>query len=478
MGAFQSQRVQDNSNNGFTETIKYYVMNQTNFNSSAAKVGGHNKYYCIELQKHPDGRYRIFTHYGRLGSTNTYEIRETVDGNPCTDLQTAEKEFESIHKKKLTGKTVVDEDTGEKVKEAYVDVDVVAPQVGSENIRGKAETKKQVTIKTAIDTSVFDPLVSKLLDQLIEENVHNILTMTSIKYTANGYSTELGPVTLSHVAKARVVLDDLNALMNKDGNMDPESKDVQRLNALFYSMIPKPFGRKMSTDDMIIEAKKLQDEYDLLTQLATGVQMGAAMTQNTASRMSALGTDIEILKNKMDRDRLRNFIISTKASNHRHDEVWGYEPVQYFKIKIPSERKRFEEKGKKKGNIKECFHGSSSSNCLSILHGGLIVPPCNAPHVCGRMMGSGAYFGLSSTKSARYSLGSWGGRRSKYGNIFLFIADISLGKYYETYNAMPQGTPRGYDSIWAKAGQSLYNDELVTPYLENQTLKYIVELKK
>lgn len=69
-----------------------------------------------------------------------------------------------------------------------------------------------------------------------------------------------------------------------------------------------------------------------------------------------------------------------------------------------------------------------------------------------------------------------GGKRSKFNNIFLFIADIALGKYYETYTSMSNGTPRGYDSIWAKAGQSLYNDELVTPNLEQQTLKYIVEL--
>jgi poly [ADP-ribose] polymerase len=205
--------------------------------------------------------------------------------------------------------------------------------------------------------------------------------------------------------------------------------------------------------------------------------MGAAMSQNTAAKMNALGTDIELLTDKKEIKRLENFIISTKADNHRHDDVWKYKPVSYFKIRIPEERKRYELQGVQKGNVKECFHGSSSSNILSILKGGLIVPPSSAPHVCGRMMGAGAYFALSSSKSARYSLGSWGGKRGKYGNIFLFVADIALGKYYETYSATPGGTPKGYDSIWAKAGKSLYNDELVTPNLSQQTLKYIVELR-
>lgn len=469
---WEVRKASDNSNDGFNETVAFHVMHQANV------LTNHNKFYCIELQKNSTGQYRIFTHYGRLGISNIYEIRDSYSGAPCLDLDTAKKEFDTIHKKKLTGKSVPDpENPGQKMREAYVDVETVAPTVGSENIRGKAETKKTVTIKTAIDTSTYDPTISKLLDQLIDENVHNITTNTAIKYTANGFATELGPVTAEHVAKARKPLDELNKLLNKRGEADPETREVQQLNSLFFSLIPKPFSRKISTDDMIFTAQKLQDEYDILDQLATGVQMGAAMAGNTSQQMNALGTDIEILKDKKEADRLKNFIISTKASNHRHDDVWKYTPVKFFKIKIPHERERFEKKGKQKGNIKECFHGSSSSNCLSILKTGLIVPPVNAPHVCGRMFGNGAYFGLSSTKSARYSLGSWGGRRSKNDNIFLFIADIALGSYYETYDSLPGGTPKGYDSIWAKSGRSLYNDELVTPYLENQTLKYIVELR-
>jgi poly [ADP-ribose] polymerase 2/3/4 len=471
MAKFAVEKRYDNSNEGFTETVKYYVMHQANVESN------HNKYYCIELQKHPDGRYRIFTHYGRLGISNIFEVRAKVDGKDCFDLGTAEDEVEAIHKKKLSGKSVTDPVTGKKEKECYVDIDVVSPQVGSENIRGKAEVKKQVTVKIAVDTTTYDPTVAKLVDQLIEENVHSITSMTSIKLTANGFATELGPVTSIHVDKARKVLDDLNDLMDKDGNMDSDIKDVKKLNSLFFSLIPKPFSRKISSEDMILDAKKIQDEYDLLDNLATGVQMGSAINQNTAAKMNALGTDIELLTDKKEIQRLEHFITSTKADNHRHDDVWKYKPVQYFQIRIPEERKRFELQGKQKGNIKECFHGSSGSNCLSILKGGLVIPPSSAPHVCGRMMGAGAYFALSSSKSARYSLGSWGGKKSKYGNIFLFIADLALGNYYETYSATPGGTPKGYDSIWAKAGKSLYNDELVTPNLCQQTLKYIVELR-
>lgn len=378
---WEVRKASDNSNDGFNETVEYHVMHQANV------VSNHNKYYLIEMQKNPKGQYRIFTHYGRLGISNIYEVREEYEGAPCFDFDTIKKEFDGIHKKKLTGKSVPDpENPGQKVREAYVDVDVVAPSIGSENIRGKAEKTKIVSVKTAIDTSSYDPTIGKLLSQLIEENVHSITSASSIAYTTNGYSTPLGPVTKDHVDKARKPLDELNRLMGTKGEVDPENREVQQLNSLFFSLIPKPFSRKISTEDMIYTAQKLQDEYDLLSQLATGVQMGAAMAGNTKQQMNALGTDIEILKDRVEADRLRDFIISTKASNHRHDEVWKYNPVRFFKIRIPDERKRYETRGKQKGNIKECFHGSSASNCLSILKTGLVIPPVNAPHVCGRML--------------------------------------------------------------------------------------------
>jgi poly [ADP-ribose] polymerase len=247
---------------------------------------------------------------------------------------------------------------------------------------------------------------------------------------------------------------------------------------MYFSLIPKPFSRKIAETDMILDAKALEAEYDILDQLETAVTMGSAMSGSASSRINALGTDIELLSDSNETARIRRFIRESRANNHRGSDVWDYDVERIFKIKIPHERSRYESKGKAKGNIKECFHGSSSSNILSILKSGLCVPPVNASHVCGRMMGPGGYFALSSSKSLNYSLGFWGGRRSKYNSIFLFVADLALGKYYETYQAMPNGTPKGYDSIWAKAGRSLYNDELVTPYLENQSLKYLVEMTK
>ena len=458
----------DNSNEGYNETVEYKVLHQANVETN------HNKYYCIEIQKNTKDQYRLFTHYGRLGISNIYEIRDSIKGvdSPITDYSTVKSEFDDIIKKKLKGKR--NKDTGE--LESYVEVDTVAPTVGSENIRGKAEKKKQISVKAAIDTSSYDGKVAKLIDQLIEENVHSITTHTSIKYTSNGFATEIGAVTKEHVDKARQPLTELNKIMGDKGRVDPSQPEVKRLNSLYFSLIPKPFSRKITESDLILDAEQLQSEYDILDQLSTAVSMGSAMSGSTSQKMNALGTDIKILDNLEEVKRIKKFVKESKANNHRGMNVWGYDVKNIYTVLIPEERARYDRLGKSKGNIKEVFHGSSGSNCLSILKSGLYIPPANAPHVCGRMMGRGAYFALSSSKSMNYSVGFWGGRKSTYNNAFLFIADLALGRYYETYSAMPSGTPVGYDSIWAKAGKSLYNDELVTPNIEQQTIKYIIEM--
>jgi poly [ADP-ribose] polymerase len=477
MGKFLVRKVADNGNEGFTETLEYHVMHQANV------LTNHNKHYCLELQRHPDGRHRLFTHYGRLGISNIYEVRDTVDGQPCRDYNEAKKEFDSIHKKKLSGKSVKDPETGEVSREAYVDIEVVSPQVGSVNIRGVAEVKKTVTIKAAIDTSSYDPKISKLLDQLVKENVHNITSHTSIKYTAGGYATEIGPVTPGHVDRARVPLTELNKLMGSKGAVDASDRQVQQLNSQYFSLIPKPFSRKIAETDMILDAKTLEAEFDVLDQLATAVSMGSAMAGSTSARMNALGTDIEFLNDEAEVRRIKKYIRESKAQNHQGTDVWRFDVKNIYKIKIPAERARYEGSLKKFGNVQEVFHGSANSNILSILKGGLIIPPVTAGFVCGRLYGNGVYGANNSSKSLNYSIGFWNGKRSSSGNAFLFLADFAMGKQHDVYDTTPGGPPRGYDSIWAHKKRpgsfsgGLWNDELIVYTLPQCTLKYLVEME-
>lgn len=467
------KKASDNSNDGYNETVEYKVLHQANVETN------HNKFYAIEIQKNDEDEYRLFTHYGRLGISNIFENRETLKegSGPITDFSVVKSEFDDIIKKKLKGKR--NKATGE--MEAYVEVDTVAPTVGSENIRGKSSTTKKVTVKAAIDTSSYDKEVGTLLDQLIKENIHSITSHTRIKYTSNGLATEIGSVTKEHVDKAREPLDALNKLMGKKGEVKASKDGVKQLNSLYFSLIPKPFSRKITEDDMILSAKQLQEEYDILEQLDTAVSMGSAMSGSTAQRMNALGTDIEVLDDLDEIRRIKKYIRTSKASNHRHEDVWKYDVKCVYKIHIPKERSRFDAH-RKLGNIKELFHGSSNSNILSICKSGLVIPKSNAGHVTGRLFSDGAYFADSSTKSLRYSLGYWGSKKSKINNAFLFLADVALGKTYTTHstNYPYRGAKPGFDSTSAlkKNGGygGLYNNEYIVYNLNQQSLTYLVEM--
>lgn len=464
MPTLKAKKVKSASVGEFTETLQYHVMHQANVGKNS------NKFYCVELQKSPSsGSYRIFTHYGRLGITDVYEIRDELDGRPIQDEGLARSQFESIHNKKLRGKR--DKESGEML--SYVDVDVVSPSVGSENIRGKAE--KTVTVKTAIDTTSSDPRVSKLLDQLVDENVHNVTSRTSIKFTADGFATELGPVTPQHVTKARAALDRVNSFIGRNG-ADGDDPDVQKANSDYFSLIPKPFSRKITADDMILDSNAVLAEYDVLDQLATGVQMGSAMGGSASQRLTALGTEIAWLPDEDEVRRIKRYIRNSRASNH-HGDVCRYEPVAIYAIRIPDERTRYERAVKKYGNVQEIFHGSANCNLLSIMKGGLVVPPSTASHVTGRMFGNGVYGAINSTKALNYNIGYWGAKRSKYNNAFLFLADFAMGRTEQVFHSQSRGASRGYDSIWAKKGRSLFNDELIVFDLAQCTLKFLVELR-
>lgn len=464
---FNIRKASNNSNEGFTETVDYKVLHCGNVE------GNNNKFYCIEVQKNNKNQYRLFTHYGRLNSSNIYEVRDTADGSPIMDSALVCAEMAQIIKDKLKGKTKKDKD-GKTYKENYEEVDVVAPSVGSENIHRKT-TKTVAVTAAAIDTSKYDREASRILDQVIDENVHSITSMTSLKFTVNGFETPLGPVTKQHCDRARQPLVALNKALDATGSISI-SDDIIRAQNLYFSLIPHDFGRKITESDWILDSKKLSDEFDMLDQLETAVSMGNSVNSTQSQRMNALGSDLLLLKDRDEWRRIENYVKNSRADNHKSTSVWNYKVKNIFKLTIPHERQRYDNKGGKIGNVTEVFHGSANSNILSITKNGLIIPAVNASHVTGRMFGNGIYGAINSTKSLNYSIGYWGGRKTKYNNSFLFIMDMAMGRTQEVFQSKGNGADKGYDSVWAKKGRALCNDELIVYDLSQVTIKYLVEL--
>jgi poly [ADP-ribose] polymerase 2/3/4 len=464
----KSKKIDHFTNDGFSETIKHSVLFCGNVS------GNNNKFYSLEIQKNPSGKYRIFTHYGRLGKTDIYEIRDDYNG-PLTDLSFVEEEFDEILSSKLKGKKIKDED-GERI-EKYELVDVFAPTVGSENVRGKSVKVVESKIAAKDVVSAYShPQVSRIIKQIVDENIHNISSLTSLKLTSNGFETPLGPVTKEHIQKSKEPLDILKSLL-VDGKLNKSLRSVVDNNNRYFSLIPHPFGHKIQESDWILDDTKLAEEYEMLDNLESAVSMGSAL-QDTSKQKNILGADIEFLEDEKEFKRIEHYINNSKAHNHHGSDVWKYRVKHVFKIKIPSERNRFESNGSKFNNEKELFHGSKNCNVLSILKNGLIVPPVNSAGVSGRMFGNHLYFACNSTKSMNYCTNFWNrSHSSKNSNIFLFLANVRLGNFLTVHDSTPNGIPSGHDSIWAKAGRGLYNDEFVIKRFEQHTLTFMVELQ-
>lgn len=449
--------------NGFVETIKFKVLHCGNVD------GNNNKYFCIELQRNPTtDEHRIFTQYGRLGNNGVYDIRGPASFAEC------DKEYESIVKKKLKGKTIKDVD-GNKRNECYVEVDVIAPTIGSPNIRQASGTPKTVTktqhndFANTFDSSDFEPQVKTLLKQLLAENIHNITSLSSVKMTANGLESELGPLTLSHIEKAYQVLMDLKSINNLQAT-DPV---VRGLNTKYYSMIPHKFGRKITDADLILDDNKLFQEFDLLDGMKSAITVSNANEDQETEKKIDLGFELSQITDQDLFKELYNKVESTK----KHGNLSRWHVARTYRIINKIDNNRYKELPPEY----HLFHGSRNANILSILTNGLCIPPVTAPGISGRMFFDGLYFADSSTKSLNYSLGSWGsGARNKYPNSFLFVASVSMGKIYECYESKPHGPPsgQGYNSIHAKAGRALINDEFIVYNLNQAKLEFLLELEQ
>ena len=174
----------------------------------------------------------------------------------------------------------------------------------------------------------------------------------------------------------------------------------------------------------------------------------------------------------------RRLVDKYESTKHRnHSGISGYRVKNIFNLDIPSVSSRYAPIAKKLGNLHELFHGTKTANLLSISLKGLIIPNTGEAHVTGRMFGNGLYGASCSTKALNYAVGYWGGRQNRGTKAYMLMVSFAMGKEYAARSHLYSGAPRGYDSIWAKSGSSLLNDEFIVYNLNQATITHILELE-
>lgn len=317
---------------------------------------------------------------------------------------------------------------------------------------------------------VQNPILSKLIDRLVAANVHKITANTQITYNSSTglFATPLGIVTMDGLIEARNILADISPFVRKN-------KYDSNLNVLvskYLRIIPQNVGMRLDVRTLLPDDTSIQKQNDLIDSLESSYQ--AMQTSPSKTQMDenkpveqVFKVDMDVLNDSSVRTRLENWFERSKKSMHHYNNV---KVREMFTITIHDMKNAFD---RKIGNNEEVWHGTSQANCLSILKSGLKTAPPSTAAIAGKMFGNGIYGAKASSKSLGYTYGRWGQGGGDSG--WLFICEFAMGKTHTAYNSCNK--PHGHDSVWAKAGSGLQNDELIV-YRNNQcNIKYLIECK-
>lgn len=370
------------------------------------------------------------------------------------------------------GESYLSKKVREKEKKGYSHQKTVGEAVASSGSGTVVRNSDLHSIAKAQILKTSSPVLDRLIKRFVDANVHKITSSTQITYnsTTGLFTTPLGIVTMDGLTEAR----DLLAKLAPKVRSRRFGPDTDAILCQYLRIIPQALGMKRYTTETVIpDDNAIQKQNDLIDSLESSYQaMTSAPKAPTATGQKPAETvfkvDLDVLADANERRRLEQYFENSKKRQHGYDNVRVRE---IFKVTIHDMANAFEHKTTP---IKEVFHGTSQANCLSILKSGLKVSPPSTAAIAGKMFGNGVYGAINSTKSLGYTYGRWG--QGGVGDSgWLFICDFAMGRIYSTQSSCDK--PSGYDSVWAKAGYSLANDELIVYRNPQVNIKYLLECK-
>lgn len=297
------------------------------------------------------------------------------------------------------------------------------------------------------------------------------------------YTVAVADVTQKQVDAAQVMLDALIALSRK------RTLDRQAINKALlemYSIIPR---RMTDTRKYLLQPDDSKDKFQRLLsneQSLLDVMAGQVQTQQPeVSKRDTLNLDdygLEIDEaSETDKKRI------AKETDLDLTKV-----ARIFVVRHGVTAKAYEGKEAESPTSKEMllYHGSRNENWWSILNNGLKIRPANAIRT-GSMFGDGIYWANKARKSIGYTSlrGSyWASGSSNRAYLALFSVNVGKtwnifanGKRYSSEHSRLNNSKvrtAGYDSVYAKGGADLRNDEYIVYEEGRATIKYLIELRK
>lgn len=335
------------------------------------------------------------------------------------------------------------------------------------NSKIKKGYKEVTNYKTEVKKSVINEIKNDEVKDIV-----TILLNKARTSIAENYLVSYTEVTQKQLDEAQNVL---NSVLEYRTKHVPVAELNNRLLNL-YTIVPRKMKRVqenlLSTFDTTKLKEIIKNEQELLDTMATQVSQNVDSTDKNILEVAGLEmkpvtkTEEKIIKQKLGNNKSQ-YIRAFKVVNKKTQEAFD---------------KCLQESQNKQTDL--YWHGSRTENWWSILSTGLMIRPSGAVYT-GSMFGDSIYFANKAQKSIGYtSLSSsyWAKGNDKKAYLALFEVNIGNQKHiYEHTSACyklcyEQIQKQGFDSVFAHAGKSLKNDEIMVYRSQQCTVKYIVEI--
>ncbi len=351
----------------------------------------------------------------------------------------------------------------------------------NEKVRKGYKDQTHLFAETAEDTIEFEDISDELVEALIKE-----LMAFAKKSISNNYNVTADQVTKKQVDQAQKLLDSLV----KKTKMKMDVSAYNKILLDLFQVIP----RKMSkVNDHLIELPKTRQEVTAIKQMLAEEQATLDVMrgqvemnekQKTATEkkekinlLQAMGLEVESVKDKKTIKSIKE-LMQDKSDKFK----------QAYKVTNIRSQAEFDKfiKTVKNDKLELFWHGSRNENWMSIMETGLVLRPANAV-ITGKMFGYGLYFADKFQKSLNYTSlrGSyWANGTANKGYLALY--DVHVGEQlniqkhqswcYELNEKKLKARGAQYDSLFAKGGADLINNEYIIYKQQQCTIRYLVEV--
>lgn len=293
------------------------------------------------------------------------------------------------------------------------------------------------------------------------------------------YNVSSNSVTQKQVEEAQYILNELTHFTGCVNN-DKANKLLLDL----FSVIPRKMKKVQDhlLDDVTCKDldKILAEEQDLLDTMAQQVKQNELVKDNKSDNLSildAMGLEIfKTIPSEVDLIKEKLGEVSTQYENS-------------FRVVNKKTQARFDKwvKSAKVNRTKLFFHGSRNENWMGILDTGLLLRPTGVV-ITGKMFGNGTYYADKARKSLGYtSLSGSYWARGNSNEAFMALFDVHLGnsmkverheRWMGQLDEAKLKAKGDYDSLYARGGADLRNNEFIVYREEQSTIKYLIQIKR